>query len=492
MWKSFRVKLVVSMVAFAVVIAFTIATLNHIRISEQAVQHNEFQLEKIEATVEYSLNTLDKVYYYFAEDLTEKMKVNTEEILKLYEANPNLDTWDFETLQNAFGMDIYMINSDNVITHSSKQNDVGMDFNECCGKLAKILDSRREAGAFFHDGMDIAQSTGEVTKYSYMATRDKEYLIELSYSLQDGDIFNDFNFLSVLRDLEAGYPAINEINILNLGGLALGDPAEESKLSPERRESFEFTLETGEMTEIREIDENGIPVIYHYIMYDSDYDFGSTQNKVIEISYNEQELDSVLQNYRNVFLIQLTFILLVTVILALIISKWVSRPMYMAFHDNLTGLRNRAAFEEDLQNTLDLKEGGTALLMIDLDHFKLVNDRFGHAAGDELLRNMAKTIQSVINSEQSAYRLGGDEFAVIVENSDCNKVVILAEQLITALNETVTEKYKSNHIDLTASIGIAFATKETRDVNKLYKQADRALYESKAGGKNQYQVYGLG
>src|SRR5699024_9701310 len=137
---------------FAAVIAFVIATINHKRISDQAIQNNAFQLESIEATVEYSLNTIDKAYYYFDNDVAEKMKANTREMLELYENNPAVDTWDIQNLKKKYEMDVYFINPDNVISHSSIENDIGMDFNECCGKLAKILDTRREAGAFYHDG----------------------------------------------------------------------------------------------------------------------------------------------------------------------------------------------------------------------------------------------------------------------------------------------------------------------------------------------------
>ncbi|MCG5102377.1 GGDEF domain-containing protein [Oceanobacillus alkalisoli] len=490
MWRSFRTKLVMTMVIFAVAIAFVIATINHKRISEQAIQNNAFQLESIEATVEYSLNTIDKTYYYFDDDVAERMKANTKELLELYKNNPSIHTWDMQKLKKKYEMDVYIINQDNVISNSSNEVDIGLDFNECCGKLAEILDSRREAGAFYHDGMDIAQATGEVTKFSYMATPDKKYIMELSYSLEDGEIFEDFNFLSVTDDLEKSYPSINKINILNLGGLALGDPAEDSKLSSEHRAAFEETLAKGETTEVRTLNDKGEATIYHYVPYNSGYDFGSTQNKVIEISYNERELESILQKHNEAFILQLAFILVITVIIALIISKWVSRPMYMAFHDSLTGLRNRAAFEEDLDAILHVSEGETGLLMIDLDHFKSVNDLFGHADGDELLKNMATSIQSTIHSEGKAYRLGGDEFAIVLRNTNRDHATFVAEQVIEAVNESVTEYYKTKGLELSASIGIALVDEEIRDVNEIYKQADRALYESKEGGKNQYRVYG--
>lgn len=476
------------MVVFAVVIAFTIAIINHVRITNETKENNEFQLERIEETVEYSLNTIDKAYYYFDEDVTERMKTYTYDLIQLYQHNSDIESWNLELLKEEFEMDLFFIDADNLIVHSTKSEDIGMDFDDCCGKLARILDERRASGEFFHDGIDIAQATGEVTKYSYMATPDKKYIVQLGYSLQDGDIFNDFNFLNVIEELEMTYPAVNEISTLNLGGIALGDPAGKSKLTPERKQAFEKTLSSGETTEFRD-ETTDETVIYRYIPYDSGYDFGSTQNKVIEIAYNDWELQTALRNHQNIFLIQLAFILVITIIIALIISRWAARPMYLAFHDNLTGLKNRTAFDEDIHRTLQETNGMTALLMIDFDHFKLVNDLFGHAAGDQFLKQMAQTIQTAVPSKDSVYRLGGDEFAVIMRNTDADESKQTAEEIMKSLVNAVDTSYNHLGFEVTASIGISFTQDGAISVKKLCKQADRALYGAKENGRNQYKIY---
>ena len=266
-------------------------------------------------------------------------------------------------------------------------NEVGLDFSKCCQTLERILDERRQSGSFFVDGMDVEQSTGNVKRYSYMATPDKKYIIELGYSLEEGTIFEQFNFLTVIDDLISQYPSIQEINVLNLGGLTFGEQTD--KLPPERRRAFEWTRSSKETTEVKEEEEL---ITYRYVHYDSDLEQGVTQNKVLEIVYNEREFYGTLSNHKRTFIVQLFVVLAVTILISLLISQWVSKPMYLAFHDSLTGLKNRAAFDERLKELLKDYRGTTALLMLDLDNFKLVNDYFGHDKGDHLLKVVAQTI----------------------------------------------------------------------------------------------------
>lgn len=158
MRERFRVKLFFIMIGFATTIAFTIVIIDYNRIKEHSLEDYQHQMKQIEDTVTNALNNLDKIYYYFDEETAAKMEENSNYLLDLYEQNPNFDEWHFSRLKDELGMDVYIINKDNVITHSSVLNDIGMDFSVCCGKLAAILDERRSSGGFYHDGMDIEQN----------------------------------------------------------------------------------------------------------------------------------------------------------------------------------------------------------------------------------------------------------------------------------------------------------------------------------------------
>lgn len=486
----FRVKLTLIMIVFAIIISFTIATIDHLRLKEQAIINHQFQVEFIEEMVEDSLNYIEKAYRLFGEDIAQKMEASSHYLLEKYESeeNSSFDAWNFEELKKTLGLDIYIINEENVITHSSFEQDIGLDFSKCCGKLVPILNERRAMGGFFDDGLDIEQQTGAIKKYSYMATHDKKYLIQLGYSLENGVIFKEYNFFKVIERLVQKYSIINEINILNLGGVSFGETVTEGKLFKERRRAFEETLQSQQIIELRH-EWRGEPAIYRYVPYVSEFDQGSTKNKVLEIIYNERALQAILKKNKSTFYMQLLIVLVVTIGLALLISRWVARPMHLAFHDSLTGLKNRAAFDDIIEEALSKNKGSTALIMVDLDNFKLVNDDLGHDMGDELLKNAASSMRSVIGREDYAFRLGGDEFALILVSANKQQAETTVQLLLAAITASAAQTMPDLGPTVTVSIGVALAPEHGIHPEDLYKKADIALYASKQKGKNQYQFY---
>ena len=162
----------------------------------------------------------------------------------------------------------------------------------------------------------------------------------------------------------------------------------------------------------------------------------------------------------------------------------------MAYRDPLTGLGNRKAFDEQLgQALLRAGSGGSelALLYLDLDRLKEVNDRFGHDVGDALLRTVAERVRSTLRQPDKAYRLGGDEFAVLLEDSQENNPQRLAERLLAALVQPIA--LNGERIDfVTPSIGIALYPRHAGDAEGLVRAADSAMYEAKRQ-RNHYCLY---
>ncbi|ELK4791440.1 TPA: diguanylate cyclase [Pseudomonas aeruginosa] len=162
----------------------------------------------------------------------------------------------------------------------------------------------------------------------------------------------------------------------------------------------------------------------------------------------------------------------------------------MAYRDPLTGLGNRKAFDEQLgQALLRAGSGGSelALLYLDLDRFKEVNDRFGHDIGDALLRTVAERVRSTLRQPDKAYRLGGDEFAVLLEDSQENNPQRLADRLLAALVQPIA--LNGERIDfVTPSIGIALYPRHAGDAEGLVRAADSAMYEAKRQ-RNHYCLY---
>ncbi len=474
------------------ILAFAIATIDYLRHKQTWIKHNEFQLSQIEENVIDAITTVEKAYSLFDQQTVSKMEENTEELIRLYEETSSFDDWDFAALREEMNNDIYIINEQNVITHSSLSSDIGMDFAECCASLSEILNERRDSGEFFVDRMDMEQETGMIRMYSYMATPDRKHIIQLGYNLQDDEIFEEFNFLNVIDQQMEKYPSVNEINVVNIGGNVLGKSVEELNLTEERREANKEALSTHEIVEFKNNWKNKM-AIYRYIPYASPYDTGSSGEKTVEIIYDDSDFQATLNSNRNSFFIQLSTVSIVILVVSLLIHTWVSRQVYFAYHDSLTDLKNRAAFDDFLGNILSKnkkdKNKTTALMMIDLDNFKPVNDYLGHDRGDYLLQLIGQTIKQTIGEKDEAFRVGGDEFCVVMPHTNQEEAVQFANRIIEQLKASTTNEQDLDNFDITASIGISFAPDHGMDHDTLYKKADIALYHAKEKGKSQCSIY---
>lgn len=149
----------------------------------------------------------------------------------------------------------------------------------------------------------------------------------------------------------------------------------------------------------------------------------------------------------------------------------------LAYRDTLTGLGNRKAFNEQLQQAV-VHSNRVALLYIDLDRFKQVNDRFGHAIGDALLGTVGERMRSSLRQPDQAFRLGGDEFAVLLANAEPDQAEALGTRLLTVLG---AEYHLGGAVIdfVTPSIGIAFYPQDAGDADALTRAADIAMYQAK-------------
>ena len=159
-----------------------------------------------------------------------------------------------------------------------------------------------------------------------------------------------------------------------------------------------------------------------------------------------------------------------------------------AFTDPVTGMGNRRALEHELEELLDADPHQPfAILLIDLDGFKQVNDSLGHDAGDTVIADVGQRLRSVCRSTDTLTRLGGDEFVVVChEIDDGDAVMELAERLLPALRQPY--EYKDSPLELSASIGVALS-RPNLSVLGLLQMADHAMYEAKRAGRNQVKAY---
>jgi diguanylate cyclase (GGDEF)-like protein len=164
---------------------------------------------------------------------------------------------------------------------------------------------------------------------------------------------------------------------------------------------------------------------------------------------------------------------------------------FVATHDALTGLPNRVLFNQSLDRALALAkrhERRLAVLFIDLDRFKLINDTLGHDAGDTLLMEVAQRLTGSLRASDTVARLGGDEFVVLVEEvSEPATIIDIAQKLIHALAEPLT--LSGHEYRVTASVGISSYPDDAADIQGLLKNADIAMYRAKEQGRNNFQFY---
>jgi len=168
-----------------------------------------------------------------------------------------------------------------------------------------------------------------------------------------------------------------------------------------------------------------------------------------------------------------------------------ARLMHMATHDPLTGLYNRREFSEILERHLSRMRrygGNGALLWMDLDGFKQINDGLGHDVGDELLASIAFRMKSTIRESDVLARLGGDEFAVLYPNVDRDQAKIAAQRLLDAIKKH-TAVVRGQSLRTTASMGVVLFPEHGTSASELLMKADMAMYRAKGEGRNRFTIY---
>ncbi|MBV8805377.1 MAG: GGDEF domain-containing protein [Sinobacteraceae bacterium] len=185
-------------------------------------------------------------------------------------------------------------------------------------------------------------------------------------------------------------------------------------------------------------------------------------------------------------------VILLSVVLALVLAtlaihqrRNALRMRYLAHTDELTDVPNRRSVLSRLEPLLrDPDHGSCAVLIIDVDHFKKINDQYGHPIGDEVLKVVANAVRSVVGEPNFFGRLGGEEFLIVLPRADLNAARTTAERFREAIMSVDTSRWFSDRRRITASIGCAVSIPATDTPSTMLKRADLALYAAKRGGRN--------
>jgi diguanylate cyclase (GGDEF)-like protein len=219
--------------------------------------------------------------------------------------------------------------------------------------------------------------------------------------------------------------------------------------------------------------------------------FGNT-----DITYREWKIDLVGDERMSTlfdsipswaYIVNVVVLILIGIALHATFSER-SRLKRLAYRDTVTGLYNRNGLDRFWKKYNG--KGNLAVMSLDLDYFKEVNDTYGHHTGDMLLRAVGKDLRRVTNKHQQAYRVGGDEFLIILKNCEQDTIEILAGLI---LGKICRPYYiEGRDIAITGSIGISMADGQHAEQRRMQEEADIAMYRAKRMGKNRYTVFKSG
>ena len=490
--RNLRLKLLVSLMIFAIVLVTVVTWTNRqlliTDIKEQ--QHNSIEL--IENHIVNDMKIIDNVHYYFDYTLSEQLEVELREMIAYYEQNPDVLSWDLEAMKQEHGMEIFIIDEKNVIINTTFVPDLGFDLSSS-EAFAKVLNERRMSGEYYSDAINTNTVTGELWKYSYLATTDKKYVFELGIKPANVELFQKFDFLQTATNLKNKYNDLIEVRILNARGYYLDANGEANYTiehqSEQFKEAYQKAVDTMSPIEYTEKFEHGYIETTRFIPYEAEQIRGTTTKRVIYMEYgNTKELASVKRLTKQFWLI-LVIAIVTSLILLVTIIRILTKTINLATFDPLTGANNRASYLNEMEQLLQ-RNGQTGLLLFDLDNFKKVNDCYGHIEGDRVLIETVSILKAVAKKEGMVVRFGGDEFAIIVKNATFEKMHAIANELLEVF------RLKQNGEDevwhpLSISAGGALQQEEDETEVTLFMRADQALYQSKNNGKGCYTAINL-
>ncbi len=213
------------------------------------------------------------------------------------------------------------------------------------------------------------------------------------------------------------------------------------------------------------------------------------QNGILEL---RQALASKAQEASRLYIVLLSLVIVFIGLWTFRLKQSQMRFRRMARHDGLTGAFNRQHFLHEagriLQRMLHADDAGACLVVLDLDHFKRINDTYGHAAGDEALRRIVAMCRRELRDSDLFGRLGGEEFGILMPGCTCEQGVEIATRIRRALASAPLKLSPDSSVVVSASLGLAHSTVSGYAFHQLFSDADAALYKAKRGGRNRLVV----
>ena len=455
------------------------------------------QQEFVENSILKTVTHLSDAYKIAEQQLNQEMRQYSLMLKYKYNRNPDVASWDLGRLKKQLGAyNFYIINSDLQVIRSTFKEDIGLDFSKYPG-FSKLLKERMQGNKFVVDRLDISTKTGEIKKYSYMPTPDHQYLLELSIDVKEKfPVLKRLDIFADAVNITKKYDSVEEISFYkyNPNRETVGElrntkkPYMNTNVSQlEHRLVERAFLSQEEQKSTAGITEaNYINRFIPLLISDTNGSDKWWNSFVIGIKYNNKNMLAEIQEHRTLFVINALIMIVVFIAFILVVMHLLQRFEYLAYHDQLTGLPNRDSFVDKINNLMakaEHEDNKIAVLFLDIDDFKSVNDNYGHDTGDKLLEGTAQRLRKSLRKKDIVSRMGGDEFAIAVADIDTeNELNKVADRVLAGFDSPISVEDKK--FSISVSLGVSLYPDDGSHLEELIKKADYAMYKAKNENKN--------
>ena len=451
----------------------------------------------IEKNILQTINNINNSYKIAEKQLNVEMREYSQLMLEKYKQNPNVMEWDLEKLKEKFkSYHIYIINEELQIIRTTYKKDLGLDFSKY-KSFSKVLRKRLNDDSFVVDRLDLATQTGEIKKYSYMPTPDNKYLLELSInakekfpSLKNLDLFGDAS------QLTEEYNLIEEIAFFSVEPteykVAKLRSSKKPYLQPDVAEIEDELARKAVLNnevQSKTIKKNGSEYTYRFfpaLTAERKGREAGWNSYVFAIKYDNQVMQKEIGKQRGLFSLNIFLMIIVFISFISIVIYLLNRFEHQANHDQLTGLASRKLFEEEfkrLKNKASSNSYKFAILFLDIDKFKIINDNYGHSTGDLVLKKIAERLKNNLKYKDCLARLGGDEFVIMISDIESKeKAAEIGSRVIKIFEQPIFTD--GEQIEINISGGISIYPEDGKKLEELIKNADYAMYKAKKGEKD--------
>lgn len=480
-------KLLLALTVFAIVLITVMSLTTRYVLVNDIVEEQVALRTNIENNILTDLKTMDRAHMIFQQIETEEMEKGLSALRQYYESNPDIYSWDLEGIKERYNMDFYILNAQGQVVVTTHEPSKNVDFNDCCTDFVKLIQQRINTDDFYFDGLEISVAANDQRMYSYLATADHKYLLEFGVRFEDTHVAKEFNYENTIESLLSSHRDLEDLRVLTYNGFILNNEPNlltYEDLNEELQEAFIRTSETGESTEVVTELDNNQKLTHRFVLYQPN---DMVTKRIVYAQYSNISEQEVMQNSRMQFIVMLVAGIVTSVLLLIIILKLLNNTIRLATFDALTGAYNRASYLHHMDEIIhQRKYYPIGLMLIDLDNFKSVNDVYGHAAGDAVLREVTNILKKVTGSDGYVVRFGGDEFAVVFEMATEEKLRHYAEKLLDEMHKRRDSPTDAYWTVLSMSIGCTLQHESREQESLLFERADKALYMSKDKGKDTY------